>query len=125
MVNENEAATLSGEADIRQAIGWFHQQGCRQVVVTLGAEGITVSDSETIDHFPAHRVKAVDTTGAGDSFNGGLAFALSTGLNLQEACQYGNAVAALSTTKLGAQTGMPTRAEVETFINNFGETTNR
>ncbi|MNJ57353.1 putative sugar kinase YdjH [compost metagenome] len=61
----------------------------------------------------------VDTTGAGDSFNGGLAVAISQGHTLSDACQYGNAVAALSTTKLGAQTGMPTGQEVAQFIKNY------
>ncbi|MEH7523115.1 PfkB family carbohydrate kinase, partial [Bacillus sp. JJ1503] len=71
-------------------------------------------------NIPAFRVNVVDTTGAGDSFNGGFAVALSKGLTMDAACKYGNAVAALSTTKLGAQTGMPTENEVKNFIKNNG-----
>ena len=65
---------------------------------------------------PGFRVPVVDTTGAGDTFNGALAVALSKGMELEEACRYANAAAALSVTKLGAQTGMPTERELESFL---------
>jgi ribokinase len=113
VVNEHEAATLSGEADVQQAIEWFHRQGCRQVVVTLGAEGITVSDSETIDHFPAHKVKAVDTTGAGDCFVGWLGAGIAEGLPVRNAAQRASLAASIKVTRAGAQPGMPYRKEIE------------
>ncbi|RXZ80872.1 ribokinase [Paenibacillaceae bacterium] len=88
-----------------------------KLIVTKGSKGVSIYEDGTEVTIPAYDVTVVDTTGAGDAFNGGMAVALGTGLNLKAACQYGNAVAALSTTKLGAQTGMPTSEEVEQFIN--------
>jgi len=64
---------------------------------------------------PAPKVKAMDTTAAGDEFNAGLAVGLSEGLDLPAACRFANAAAALSVTKLGAQASAPTRAELEAF----------
>jgi len=101
------------ERNIQQAIEWFHRQGCRQVVVTLGAEGITVSDSETIDHFPAHKVKALDTTGAGDCFVGWLGAGIAEGLPLRNAAQRAGLAASIKVTRAGAQPGMPYRKEIE------------
>ncbi|RJX38810.1 ribokinase [Paenibacillus pinisoli] len=87
-----------------------------KLIVTKGSQGVSIREGGKDIHIPAFKIDVVDTTGAGDSFNGGLALALSKGVPLREACYYGNAVAAMSTTKLGAQTGMPTAAEVEEFI---------
>ncbi|MDM5201212.1 ribokinase [Fictibacillus enclensis] len=87
-----------------------------KIIVTKGSEGLTFYQNNEEVNIPSYSVEVKDTTGAGDSFNGGLAVGLSQGMSLQEACRYGNAVAALSTTKLGAQTGMPTKEEVEQFI---------
>ncbi|GHI00451.1 ribokinase [Neobacillus kokaensis] len=87
-----------------------------KVILTKGSAGVAFYQGEKEVSIPAYPVKVVDTTGAGDSFNGGFAVALSKGHSVSEACRYGNAVAALSTTKLGAQTGMPTNEEAEAFI---------
>ncbi len=65
---------------------------------------------------PGFHVEAVDTTGAGDCFNGALAVALARGLKLVEAARYANAAAALAVTRFGAQTSMPTDEEVQEFI---------
>ncbi|WP_121610962.1 ribokinase [Mesobacillus foraminis] len=89
----------------------------KKVILTKGREGVSCYEGNQLVNIPAFNVSAIDTTGAGDSFNGGFAVGLSKGLSLKEACQYGNAVAALSTTRLGAQTGMPTANEVEAFLN--------
>lgn len=113
VVNEHEAATLSGETDIRKAITWFHRQGCRQVVVTLGAEGITISDGENLDHFPARKVEAVDTTGAGDCFVGWLGASIAEGLPLRNAAQRAGVAASIKVTRAGAQPGMPYRKEID------------
>lgn len=84
-------------------------------IVTKGSKGVMLyQNGEQL--IPSYNVKAVDTTGAGDSFNGALAVSLSKGASLKEACQFANAVAALSVTKIGAQSGMPTLNEVEKFI---------
>jgi ribokinase len=85
-------------------------------IVTKGSKGVVVHENSGEVEIPGFQVDAVDTTGAGDSFNGGLAFALCEGLPLVDACRFANAVGGISVTKLGAQSGMPTRDEVETFL---------
>ncbi|NRD76902.1 ribokinase [Bacillus sp. BRMEA1] len=85
-------------------------------IITKGSKGITFTSGGKVIEIPSYKVEVVDTTGAGDSFNGGLAYALNKGIAMVEACKFANAVAALSVTKLGAQSGMPTLAEVEEFL---------
>ncbi|GKU76389.1 ribokinase [Paenibacillus sp. L3-i20] len=106
--NEHEEQLLRQNRDEEELNG--------KLVVTKGSEGVSFSEDGKQSNIPAYKIDVVDTTGAGDSFNGGLAIGLIKGLSLREACKYGNAVAALSTTKLGAQTGMPTAQEVDIFI---------
>ncbi|MFD2445000.1 ribokinase [Bacillus sp. CGMCC 1.16607] len=84
-------------------------------IVTKGSKGVMIYQNGEMD-IPSFKVEAVDTTGAGDSFNGALAFALCEGYPLVDACQFANVVGAISVTKLGAQTGMPTRSEVGEFL---------
>jgi ribokinase len=87
----------------------------KNIVVTLGEKGARIvgSQNQIVPSFPVH---PIDTTGAGDSFNGGLAVALARGNNLEDAVRFANAVAALSTTGAGAQTSMPTQDAVEVFL---------
>ena len=86
-------------------------------VVTKGSKGVSLyQDGDGEMQIPSYKVAVVDTTGAGDSFNGALAVALSNGENLEEACRFANVVGAISVTKLGAQSGMPTRQEVDIFL---------
>ena len=82
----------------------------------LGEKGCVVVDGKDSVLIPAPRIDAVDTTGAGDIFNAGLAVALSEGLDLHAACRFANRAAALSVTRLGAQSAVPTRAEVDKFV---------
>ncbi|MGG3801565.1 ribokinase [Metabacillus fastidiosus] len=96
--------------------GMNEQQIKEKVIVTKGSRGVSLYKGDEEITIPSFRVNAIDTTGAGDSFNGGLAVALGRGLSLPDACKFGNAAAALSTLKLGAQTGMPGKEEVETMI---------
>jgi ribokinase len=84
-------------------------------IITRGSNGITFYQNGQKE-LPSYKVKVVDTTGAGDSFNGALAVSLSEGAALEDACQFAIAVGALSVTKLGAQGGMPTREEVHAFL---------
>jgi len=91
-------------------------RGVRRVIVTLGAQGVLSCDGTSALHFPAFPVDAVDTTGAGDAFNGALAVGLAAGGTWEEALPLANAAAALACTKRGAQTSFPRRAEVEAFM---------
>ncbi|MCR8657493.1 ribokinase [Paenibacillus endoradicis] len=110
--NEHEYLLLKEESN--------EETFAEKLIITKGSKGVSIVEEGKEIIIPAYKMNVVDTTGAGDSFNGGLAIALSKGLDLKDACKYGNAVAALSTTKLGAQTGMPTSEEVESFIVNQG-----
>jgi len=88
----------------------------KNVVVTLGKEGALVVNSKNSTHVPPFEVDIVDTTGAGDAFNGGLAIAISEGKDLVESTKFANAVAALNVTKIGTAPAMPYRKEVEDFL---------
>ncbi|GAI91035.1 unnamed protein product, partial [marine sediment metagenome] len=96
--------------------------GVKNVIVTLGKEGALVVNSKETTHVPTfEEVKIVDTTGAGDAFNGGLAIALSEGKNLVEATYFANAAASLNVTKIGTAPAMPYREEVEEFLKNLSQ----
>jgi len=121
--NETEAAILAGLApgplNPEQALGIASKLQARQartVIVKLGEQGCLLVNQDKPQLIPAPKVKAVDTTAAGDEFNAGLAVGLSEGLDLPAACRFANAAAALSVTKLGAQASAPTRAELEAFL---------
>jgi ribokinase len=86
--------------------------GARAVVVTLGADGAVVVEGERVERVPAPRVKAVDTTGAGDAFCGALAQALADRAELVEAVRWAVRVAAVSVTRHGAQGGLPWREDL-------------
>lgn len=117
--NETEAAILTKDyasTDINDVARLLHKNsGVRNVVITLGANGALVCD-KYVTTIPAYAVKAIDSTGAGDAFNGGLAVALSRGENIVDAVRYANAVGALCTTRPGAQTSMPYASEVDGFL---------
>lgn len=90
--------------------------GTRHVIATLGAEGSAfLTKGERMQKIPGYKVDAVDTTGAGDAFNAGLAYSIALGKELSEAISFASKVSALAVTKLGAQAGMPILAEVERF----------
>jgi ribokinase len=119
--NETEAELLTGiairtDADAFEAADRFRSNGVRVVIITLGARGACVVDGGFRDIVPGFRVEAVDTTAAGDVFNGALAVALGEGMMLPEAVRFANAAAALSVTKLGAQPSIPRRPEIDRFL---------
>jgi ribokinase len=119
--NETEAELLTGQpvttpAEAEAAAHSLLRRGPRAVLVTLGSRGVLVADAEGAEHLPALPVAAVDPTGAGDAFIGGLAVFLAEGCPLSEAARRANAVAALSVTRLGTQTAFPRREEVEAFL---------
>ena len=92
--------------------------GVKTVLLTMGANGTTIATPDTTQMIPSHKVKAVDSTAAGDVFTGSLSVALAEGQELTEAVKFANAAAALSVTKLGAQPSAPTKKEIEEFIKN-------
>jgi ribokinase len=118
--NETEAALLAGlsTTDVMkpEEIGRkLLDMGVGAVVMTLGSQGALVVIKDEATRIPALKVEAVDTTAAGDAFNGALAVALAEGKSLVEAAQFAVKSAALSVTKAGAQPSLPTRQEVEAF----------
>ncbi|HEX7974313.1 MAG TPA: ribokinase [Anaerolineales bacterium] len=114
--NQIELALLAQEQDpslaARKLVSW----GVGQVIVTLGEDGALLVDSSQEIRAPACRVKAVDTTAAGDAFVGALAVALADGRSVPEAAAWANAAAAVSVTRAGAQPSLPRRDEVERMI---------
>ncbi|MCK0470172.1 ribokinase [Halalkalibacter sp. APA_J-10(15)] len=88
-----------------------------KLIVTLGEKGVSyLTDDLAEEILPGYKVDVVDTTGAGDTFNGALAVALGRQMKMKDAIQYANAAAALSVQKFGAQGGMPTDEEVRDFL---------
>ena len=119
--NRSEATRISGievtdMASARRAAEAIHAMGTRRVIITLGGEGSLIYDGGEFEHIGATRVEAVDTTAAGDTFNGVLAVGVAEGLSLARAAREASVAAAISVTRMGAQTAAPTRAEVEAFI---------
>lgn len=115
--NETEASLLTGEPTPEAAAAALLKRGVKTVIVTLGEAGALItSQSEPARRVPGFQVRAVDTTAAGDAFNGGLGVALAHGRPLDAAVRYAHAVAALSVTKIGAQPSLPTFGEVANFM---------
>jgi ribokinase len=110
--NEGEAARLSGVTGHEAAAAALRAGGARSVLVTLGERGVLICGDGPTRHVPAFRVAAVDTTAAGDGFNGALAVALSEGRELLAAVRFAAAAAAVACTRRGAQASLPTRDEV-------------
>ncbi|MDR0902125.1 MAG: PfkB family carbohydrate kinase, partial [Opitutaceae bacterium] len=119
--NEIEAEMLTGvkvtdEATAREAAQSLLGQGVKNVIITLGSKGAYLHNESASELIPARKVKAVDTTAAGDTFNGSLAVALAEGRDLRDAIHFANAAAAISVTRLGAQPSAPARAEIERLL---------
>jgi ribokinase len=119
--NAGEASRLSGieVTDLdsaRRAADVLRARGTGAVIVTLGERGALACHAGGVVHVPAFPVAAVDTTAAGDAFNGGLAVALSEGVPLTDAVRFAGAAAALACTRRGAQPSLPTRAEVARLL---------
>ena len=113
--NASEAAQLTGEREPEAAARALNTRSGAQVLITLGADGALLLDGDA-ERFPAPRVVAVDTTGAGDTVNGALAAELAAGRELRDDVRFALAAAALSTTAEGARAGMPRREEVERWL---------
>jgi len=127
--NETEACLLLGLAprrlepdEARRLAEQLRQRGAHQVVVKLGDAGCVYVGPDEAYAVPAFPVEARDATAAGDTFNGALAVALAEGQPIRAALRFANAAAALSVTRLGAQASIPTRAEVDEFLQRSGST---
>lgn len=123
--NETETEQLTGLSvtaieDAEKAARALLQRGPRTVILTLGERGALLVDATSVEPIAPIKVKAVDPTGAGDSFIGSLAVFLGEGLDLRSAIRRANAVAALSVTKIGTQTSFPNRGEADEFWNKLG-----
>ena len=119
--NETEAELLTGiavsdAATAAAAAAKLCVRGVQTVIITLGARGAYVATESGGQLVPGFKVKAVDTTAAGDIFNGALAVAIAEGKPLELAVRFANAAAAISVTRLGAQPSAPTRREIERFL---------
>jgi ribokinase len=118
--NESEAERLSetvvqDEATARQAADKLLGAGAQCVILTMGTKGALVAGPGQTFVVPSYEVHAVDSTAAGDAFNGGLAVALARHLPIDEAVRRASLVGALSVTRVGAQPSLPTEAEVQQF----------
>ena len=119
VVNEGEAAQLADESAPRDWAALAERLralGPATVVVTLGARGAVAADADGRYPCDAFAVDVVDTTGAGDAFCGALAVALADGLPIADAVRRGCAAGALAATRMGAQAALPTRAELDAFL---------
>lgn len=118
--NETEAELISGVpitdlASAEEAARKIHRMGVRHVVVTLGSQGALICGELICQVIPALKVEAVDTTAAGDVFNAALVVGLSEGKELPDAIRFASRAAAISVTRMGAQSSAPYRSEVDAF----------
>lgn len=121
--NETEASfyvnhKVETEQDAEQAANLLLEKGIKNIIITLGEKGAYYASSKEsflVNAFDL-KSKVVDTTGAGDAFNAGLAVALTEGKEIKEAIQFANAVGALSATKIGTAKSMPLRSEIEHLL---------
>jgi len=111
--NGTEVRTLTGVTDLLEGARLLARQGGGTVVVTCGDKGALLSRGKTQTHIPSFVVEAIDSTGAGDAFNGVLACALAEGVEIGAALEKASAAGALATTRPGAQASMPGRVDIE------------
>ncbi|WP_193014934.1 ribokinase [Proteus sp. FME41] len=119
--NETEAEILTGvsvhdEAGAANAANILHSKGIKHVLITLGSRGVWFSEQGNGMIIPGFRVEAVDTIAAGDTFNGAFVTAMLEGKPSIEAIRFAHAAAALAVTRHGAQSSVPWRHEIESFL---------
>lgn len=124
--NETEAEVLTGitvtdDESAQEAANALHRKGIEIVLITLGAKGVWLSENGRGELISGFKVDATDTTAAGDTFNGALVTGLLEDLPLKSAIKFAHAAAAISVTRFGAQTSIPTREEVDTFLAEHSE----
>jgi len=118
--NEIELELLSGikiskEESLKKAAYVLLHKGVRNVIITMGSSGAYLINMTEEVKFPARKVKVIDTTAAGDAFNGAFAFSIANGKNLHDAVKFANLVASVSVTRMGAQSSMPVPEEINSF----------
>ncbi len=121
--NETEASLLTGidvidQTTAQKAAEHLLKLGVKNVIVTLGENGSLLCTAYGVEHFNAFKAKAIDTTAAGDVFNGTLAVAITNGKSWKEAINFASAAAAISVTREGAQLSIPKLSEIEFFLKN-------
>lgn len=119
--NKKEAEMLTGIRIVNiqsaeEAAQKIVEKGVKTAIITLGSEGALVLHNNVFTQIPACLVNTVDTTAAGDTFNGALAVALSDGMNITEATAFGCKASAISVTRMGAQASIPFKWEVDAFM---------
>jgi sugar/nucleoside kinase (ribokinase family) len=114
--NKDGFVAATGEQPTAESLRSLLGFGPHTIVVTLGARGSLAATAEQFVQLPGHRVEAVDTTGAGDTFNAAFLYATLADLGLEERLRFANAAAALSVTGMGPRGRLPTRAEVAEFL---------
>jgi ribokinase len=119
--NETETELLTGiqvvdDESCSRAAGVLLGKGVEAVIITLGARGAYVATAHAKQLVPGFKVKQVDTTAAGDTFNGALAVALAEGMSMTDAVRFANAAGAIAVTRLGAQPSAPSRDEIENLL---------
>lgn len=125
--NEAETEALTGippdtEEHARQAaVKLYMEAAPKYVILKLGARGALVYDGEKMEQIPCFKVKAIDSTAAGDTFGAALAIRLCKGDEMEEAVRFAHAAAGICVSRLGAQVSIPTAAEVEAFLGKAGE----
>jgi ribokinase len=107
-VTDNQTAELAGQ--------WFVERGVKNAIITMGGSGIMLVNSQGSQHFPAPKVKVVDTTAAGDAFAGYLGALIAQGEELASAISVAVTAASISVTKVGASPSLPTKDQLENFI---------
>lgn len=125
--NETELNRLAGlESNTletyREGAKKLLEQGVKHVIVTMGDQGCLCVNDKGMEQFPARKVKAVDTTAAGDCFCGAFAVALAEGKSNQEAICFANIASSIAVTRNGAQTSLPDRNEIEKVLRMSNDT---
>ena len=105
-------APVIKDNEARKAAAAFFKMGVKNVLITLGVRGAYFTDGKQEITVPSLKVKAVETTGAGDAFNGGFATAIAEGHDVETALKFATCTAAISVTRLGAAQSMPHRPEI-------------
>jgi ribokinase len=122
--NEIELEHISGvkvhdEKTMIEAAKVLLHKGVKNIIITRGSKGALLINEEEVKNYPVNKVEVVDTTAAGDAFNGAIAYSLSKGRSINEAIRFANVVASVSVTRMGAQSSMPILEEIKELVESF------